>query len=47
MEFHNLENMQIKDLTSRLNQIPIHIGKSKKMSDFTKALDEMKKILDA
>jgi len=46
MEFRYLENMPIKDLTNRLNQIPIHLGKSKKMSDFTKALDEMKKILD-
>lgn len=44
MEFGNLENLPIKDLTNRLNNIPIHIGESKKMSDFTKALDEMKKI---
>jgi len=46
MEFGSLDNMPIKDLANRLNQIPIHLGKSKKMSDFTKALDEMKKILD-
>ena len=45
IEFGNIKNMPIKDLTNRLNRIPIHIGESKKMDDFTKELNEMKKIL--
>jgi hypothetical protein len=45
LEYGSLENMPIKDLANRLNNIPIHLGKSKKMSDFTKALVEMKKVL--
>ena len=45
-EFDSLDEMPTKDLTNRLNQIPIHIGESKKMSDYTKALYEMKKILN-
>ena len=44
-EFGSLENMPMKDLAHRLNNIPIHLGKSKKMEDFTKALDEMKKLI--
>jgi hypothetical protein len=45
-EYGKLKNMPIKDLTNRLNNIPIHIGESKKMSDFTKALNEMKKLIN-
>ncbi|PIB30739.1 hypothetical protein BFP78_13245 [Gaetbulibacter sp. 5U11] len=45
-EYGELKNMPIKDLTNRLNNIPIHIGESKKMSDFTKALNEMKKLIN-
>ncbi len=45
-EYGNLKNMPIKDLTNRLNNIPIHIGESKKISDFTKALYEMKKLIN-
>ena len=44
-EFENLENMPIKDLTNRLNTSPIHIGKGRKMSEFTDSIKEMKKIL--
>ncbi len=44
-EFGSLENMPIKDLTNRLNNSPIHIGKSHKMSDYTDAIVEMKKLL--
>ena len=43
-EFGSLERMPIKDLTNRLNTIPIHLGKSKSASSFTYALCEMKKI---
>jgi len=46
MELGSLENRPIKDLTNRLNLIPIHLGKSKKMDDFTKALNEMKNLLN-
>ena len=44
-EFGNLENMLIKDLTNRLNTSPIHIGKGRKMSDYTDSIEEMKKLL--
>lgn len=44
IEFGSLEKMPIKDLTNRLNNIPIHIGKNKSMSNFTYALCEMKKL---
>jgi hypothetical protein len=45
VEFGSLENMPMKDLANRLNNIPIHLGKSKKMGDFTYALGEMKKLI--
>ena len=45
-EFGNLENMPIKDLTNRLNTSPIHIGKGRKMSDYTNSIEEMKKIIN-
>tara|TARA_R110002051_G_scaffold198878_1_gene265967 strand:+ start:2538 stop:3065 length:528 start_codon:yes stop_codon:yes gene_type:complete len=41
----NLENMPIKDLSNRMNTVPIHIGKERKMSDYTNSVEEMKKIL--
>ena len=44
-EFGSLENMQIKDLTNRLNTSPIHIGKGNKSSDYTDSIEEMKKTL--
>jgi len=44
-EFGNLENMPIKDLTNRINTCPIHIGKDKKMSDYTNSIEEIKKTL--
>jgi hypothetical protein len=44
-EFGGLENMPIKDLSNRLNNSPIHIGKGHKMSDYTDAIVEMKKLL--
>ena len=37
--------MPIKDLANRMNTIPIHIGKSKNMSDFTNSVVEIKKVL--
>ena len=45
-EFGSLENMPIKDLTNRLNTNPIHIGKGRKMSDYTNSIDEMNKLLN-
>ncbi|WP_179021570.1 DUF6933 domain-containing protein [Winogradskyella forsetii] len=45
-EFGNLENMPIKDLTNRLNTSHIHIGKGRKISDYTNSIDEMEKILN-
>ena len=44
-EYASLENMPIKDLTHRLNTIPIHIGKSRKMSDFTYPKTEIAKLI--
>jgi hypothetical protein len=43
--FGSLENMPIKDLTNRMNTSPIHIGKGRKMSDYTDSIKEMKKII--
>lgn len=39
------ENMPFIDLASGLNSIPIHIGTSKKMDDFTKSTIEIERIL--
>ncbi|MFB9052125.1 DUF6933 domain-containing protein [Formosa undariae] len=44
-DFGKLENMPINDLTNRMNGSPIHIGKGRKMSDYTDSIEEMKKIL--
>lgn len=44
-EFRTIENMPMTDLANRMNGIPIHIGKSKRMADFTDAIKEMKKAL--
>jgi len=44
-EYGSFENMNFIDLASRLNSIPIHIGMSKKMGDFTKSKIEIKRIL--
>ncbi len=44
-DFGALENMPIKDLTNRMNTSPIHIGKGRKMSDYTDSIREMRKII--
>jgi hypothetical protein len=44
-EFRTLDNMPMTELASRMNRIPIHIGKSKKFADFTTSTQEMKKVL--
>ncbi len=44
-EFVTLEHMPILDLASRMNSSPIHIGKSYQMSDYTRSIQEMKKLL--
>lgn len=43
-EFGSLDNMPLKDLTNRMNTSPIHIGKGRKMSDYTNSIEEMKKL---
>ena len=45
-EFGSLENMPMKELTNRMNTSPIHIGKGRKMSDYTDSIREMKKLLN-
>lgn len=45
IKYGNIKNMPIKELANSLNTTPIHIGKSKKMGDYTNALNEMKKAL--
>jgi Domain of unknown function (DUF6933) len=45
IDYGKYENMPFIDLASGLNSIPIHLGKSKKMDDFTKSTIEMKRIL--
>lgn len=44
-EYRSLEDMPIKDLTNRMNTSPIHIGKGRKMSDYTDSVVEIKKLL--
>ena len=45
MEFGSLKKMPMKDLANRMNKSPIHIGKGRKMSDYTDSISEMKRIL--
>jgi hypothetical protein len=45
-QFGSLDNMPMKELTSRMNRSIIHIGKSRKMSDYTDSISEMKKRLE-
>ncbi|PNW25807.1 DUF6933 domain-containing protein [Formosa algae] len=44
-DFVNLKNMPIRDLTNRMNRGPIHIGKGRKMSDFTDSIEEMRRLI--
>lgn len=44
-EFGSLENMPIRDLTNRMNDAPIKIGKGYQMSAYTDSIEEMKKLL--
>ncbi|UMB52536.1 hypothetical protein MKD41_09295 [Lutibacter sp. A64] len=42
-DFGDLENMPIKDFTNLLNKSPIHIGKERKMFDYTNSILTKKK----
>lgn len=44
-KFRSLDKINIRDLTHRMNILPIHIGKGRKISDSTTAKKEMKKTL--
>ena len=44
-QFGSLDTMPMKELTSRMNRSIIHIGKSRRMADYTDATSEMKKLL--
>ena len=44
-EFGSLENMPMNDLTNRMNISAVLLGKGRKMSDYTVAIREMKKII--
>lgn len=44
-EFVTLENMPVKELTGRINNVPIHLTKSKRMDDYTYSSQEMKKLI--
>ena len=46
-QYGNLENMPIRELTGRMNGLPIHIGESKKMSDYTDSIAEIKMLLES
>lgn len=45
-QFGSLENMPMKELSSRMNGMPIHLGAGKKMSDYTTSTDAMKTLLN-
>lgn len=42
----SLEYMPMKELSSRMNSMPIHLGVGKKMSDYTTPTDAMKLLLN-
>ncbi|OBX27177.1 hypothetical protein LX77_02687 [Gelidibacter algens] len=44
-QFGTLEDMPMKELSSRLNRTPIHLGTSKKMSEFTTSTEAMNILL--
>ena len=44
-DFASLEDMPIKELTNRMNTSPIHIGKGRKISNYTNSIKEMKKAI--
>lgn len=44
-EFGTLENMPMIELTHRMNTSPMHVGKGRKMSDYTDPIREMKKMI--
>ena len=44
-QFGTLEEMPIKELSSRMNRMPIHLGKGRKMSDYTSATEAMNILL--
>lgn len=44
-EYITLENMPMKELTSRINNTPIHLGKSRKMEDFTRSYIAMRELI--
>ena len=44
-DFASLEDMPIRELTNRMNTSPIHIGKGRKISDYTDSVKEMKKTI--
>lgn len=42
-DYDSLAEMPIREINSSMNTIPIHVGKSKRMSDYTTSVEEMKK----
>ncbi len=44
-QYKTLENMPMKELTSRINNVPIYLTKSRKMEDFTCSSKAMKKLI--
>ncbi len=46
IEFGGLANMPINDLTNRINKSPIHLGKSRKMADYTDSITEMRRLCE-
>lgn len=42
-EYDSLADMPIRDINNRMNTTPIHIGPSKRMSDYTTSVEEIKK----
>lgn len=45
-QFGSLKDMPMKELSSRMNRMIIHLGASKKRSDYTTATDAMKLLLN-
>lgn len=44
-QFGTIDNMPMKELGSRMNRLPIHLGTSRKMSDYTSSIEAITVLL--
>ena len=46
MDFPDLDQVPMRALNHAMNTVPIHLGPSRKLNDYTRAVTEMKKLLE-